>query len=222
MLQQVTLDGTGKAASVIGYTTGGKTGTAQKVDPVTHRYSHQKYAAWFAGFVPADDPALVIVVMVDEPGGEHRHGGDVAAPVFSRVAEPVLRYLGVLPDRDNSLIVDPVVRVVSPRSAAAAPSAVNASSRRAGGGDASPVVQAGMFFGPSDPSLPAEPSRAAGGPGDSTMPDLTGLSLRQATEALARLGLNCTMQRIGSRVTRQEPVAGSSIRPGARCALILE
>jgi beta-lactam-binding protein with PASTA domain len=54
------------------------------------------------------------------------------------------------------------------------------------------------------------------------MPDLTGLSLRQATEALARLGLNCTMQRIGSRVTRQEPVAGSSIRPGARCALILE
>jgi cell division protein FtsI (penicillin-binding protein 3) len=214
MLQQVTLDGTGKAASVIGYTTGGKTGTAQKIDPVTHRYSHQRYAAWFAGFVPADDPALVIVVMVDEPEGLHRHGGDVAAPVFARVADPVLRYLGVLPDRDHSLIVDPVVSASNQRRQAP-PAAVPAAARS--------VVQADLLpFGPTDYAVSAEPPAPPDASGAVAMPDLSGLSLRMATERLARLQLSCITQRLGQRVTRQEPFPGASIRPGARCVLILE
>jgi cell division protein FtsI (penicillin-binding protein 3) len=222
MLQQVTLDGTGKAAAVIGYTTGGKTGTAQKIDPVTHRYSHQRYAAWFAGFVPADDPALVIVVMVDEPAGAHRHGGDVAAPVFARVAEPVLRYLGILPDRDHSLIVDPVLSASNRRSPAA-PAAVPAATRRSAVADSAPVVHAGLLpFGPTDYTAPADPPPAPDASGAVAMPDLSGLSLRLATEKLARLGLNCITQRLGQRVTRQEPIAGAPIRPGTRCALILE
>jgi hypothetical protein len=54
------------------------------------------------------------------------------------------------------------------------------------------------------------------------MPDLTGLSLKQATEALARVGLNCSSRVSGQRVSRQEPVAGIAIRPGARCSIILE
>ena len=216
MLQEVTLDGTGKAASVIGYTTGGKTGTAQKIDPVTHRYSHGRYAAWFAGFVPADDPALVIVVMVDEPEGAHRHGGDVSAPVFSRVAEPVLRYLGVLPDRDRSLIVDPVLHASSPRRFAADPG-VAAARTTTRSRDRAPAVEASLLS-----FAQADPPPGGDGSGLVAMPDLSGLSLRQATEALARLGLNCSSQRLGPKVTRQEPVAGAPVRPGARCALILE
>jgi beta-lactam-binding protein with PASTA domain len=62
----------------------------------------------------------------------------------------------------------------------------------------------------------------AGSSAPVAMPDLTGLSLRQATDALARLGLNCSNQHLGQRVTRQEPVAGAPIGPDVRCALILE
>jgi cell division protein FtsI (penicillin-binding protein 3) len=226
MLQSVTLDGTGKAASVIGYTTGGKTGTAQKIDPVTHHYSHGRYAAWFAGFVPADDPALVIVVMVDEPGGEHRHGGDVSAPVFSRVAEPVLRYLGVLPDRDRSLIVDPMVRASGPRRFATDPGVAVASNTAASRDRArvvpAEVVPAGVVSAGLLSMFGGDATGPAGSSAPVAMPNLTGLSLRQATDALARLGLNCSNQHLGQRVTRQEPVAGAPIGPDVRCALILE
>jgi cell division protein FtsI (penicillin-binding protein 3) len=109
MLQMVTTEGTGKAASIPGYTVGGKTGTAQKVDQ-SGRYAHGKYVSWFAGFVPADRPALAIVVMIDEPKGAKFHGGDVAAPVFSRIAQPVLMYLRVSPDHEEPLIFDRSLR----------------------------------------------------------------------------------------------------------------
>src|SRR5213594_1024155 len=105
MLQTVTTEGTGKAASVPGYTVGGKTGTAQKVDASGH-YAHGRYVSWFAGFVPANRPALAIVVMVDEPKGPKFHGGDVAAPVFSRIAQQTLNYLKVRPDHEDPLVFD--------------------------------------------------------------------------------------------------------------------
>src|SRR5438093_6216588 len=109
MLQMVTTEGTGKAASVPGYTVGGKTGTAQKVDQ-SGRYAHGKYVSWFAGFVPAGRPALAIVVMVDEPKGAKFHGGDVAAPVFARIAQPTLMYLKVPPDHEDPLVFDRSLR----------------------------------------------------------------------------------------------------------------
>jgi len=94
ILKQVVSRGTGQAASLAEQVVAGKTGTAQK--PARGGYSPDKFIASFAGYVPADRPRLVMVVVVDEPKGS-QYGGTVAAPVFHEIAESVLRYLGVAP-----------------------------------------------------------------------------------------------------------------------------
>ncbi len=96
LLVDVVEHGTGKRAAVPGYRVAGKTGTAQKVDAETGMYSSTKSIASFVGFVPAGDPKLAMLVLIDEPQGP-AWGGVVAAPVFREVAEQVLRYLGVAP-----------------------------------------------------------------------------------------------------------------------------
>jgi len=92
MMQGVVLHGTGKKAILEGYSSAGKTGTAQKIDPATHTYSRTKYIASFAGFAPVNNPQIVVVTIIDSPEGRH-HGGDVGAPIFQRVAQQVLEYL---------------------------------------------------------------------------------------------------------------------------------
>ncbi len=87
--------GTARGVEVPGFRVGGKTGTAHKLDPNTHRYAKDVYLASFMGLAPIDDPRLAIVVMIDEPRGEHHYGGKVAGPVFGRIAAESLRYLGV-------------------------------------------------------------------------------------------------------------------------------
>ncbi|MDX2457155.1 MAG: penicillin-binding transpeptidase domain-containing protein [Gammaproteobacteria bacterium] len=97
MLEQATgPDGTAPQARVAGYRVAGKTGTVKK--PAPGGYSSNKYLAVFAGMAPASDPRLVMVVMVDEPGNGAYYGGQVAAPVFSRVMSGALRLLAVPPD----------------------------------------------------------------------------------------------------------------------------
>src|SRR5438309_3473723 len=97
MFEGVTLHGTAKKAQLDGYTAAGKTGTAQKVDPKTHAYSATKFIGSFVGFAPVKNPAVVIIVVIDEPLGSY-HGGDVAAPVFREIAEQILPDLSVTPD----------------------------------------------------------------------------------------------------------------------------
>jgi cell division protein FtsI (penicillin-binding protein 3) len=97
ILKAVVESGTGQKARIAGYRVAGKTGTAQKVDP-SGRYSMLDHVASFVGFVPASRPALVVLVSLDTPRGERNEGGDVAAPVFARVAEGALRRLAVPPD----------------------------------------------------------------------------------------------------------------------------
>ena len=100
MLKGVTeKGGTGQDAALERYTVAGKTGTAQKVDPVTRTYGDDLYVASFIGVVPASRPRLVISVVVNEPDGKKHYGGEVAGPVFKRIAQKTLRYLGVAPDR---------------------------------------------------------------------------------------------------------------------------
>lgn len=99
MMQGVVLHGTGKKAILEGYSSAGKTGTAQKVDPATHTYSRTKYIASFAGFAPVNNPAVTIAVILDSPVGGH-HGGEVGAPVFQRIAQQVLEYLHTPHDVD--------------------------------------------------------------------------------------------------------------------------
>jgi cell division protein FtsI (penicillin-binding protein 3) len=92
MMQGVVLHGTGTKALLEGYTSAGKTGTAQKVDPATRAYSHSKYVASFAGFAPINNPVITVAVILDSAVGLHQ-GGQVSAPVFQRVAQQVLEYL---------------------------------------------------------------------------------------------------------------------------------
>jgi cell division protein FtsI (penicillin-binding protein 3) len=94
MLQGVVLHGTGRKAILEGYTSAGKTGTAQKVDPATGAYSKTKYVASFAGFAPINDPQIAVVVILDSAVGLHQ-GGQVSAPIFQRVMQQTLEYLHV-------------------------------------------------------------------------------------------------------------------------------
>jgi cell division protein FtsI (penicillin-binding protein 3) len=95
MMEGVVLYGTGKPAQLNGYSSGGKTGTAQKVDPVTHLYSKTMHIASFAGIAPVNNPVIAIAVVMDNPKGASYYGTAVSAPVFSEVAQQVLEYLSV-------------------------------------------------------------------------------------------------------------------------------
>src|SRR5579859_4732589 len=94
MMQKVVLEGTGRKAILEGYSSAGKTGTAQKVDPATGAYSKTKYVASFAGFSPINDPQIAVVVILDSAVGLHQ-GGQVSAPVFQRIVQQTLEYLHV-------------------------------------------------------------------------------------------------------------------------------
>jgi cell division protein FtsI (penicillin-binding protein 3) len=97
MLYSVTqAGGTAPQAQVMGYTTGGKTGTAYKQEG--KGYAEKKYRSWFVGVAPISNPRIVVAVMVDEPSDGKYFGGDVAAPVFSEVVQQTLRSMGVPPD----------------------------------------------------------------------------------------------------------------------------
>jgi cell division protein FtsI (penicillin-binding protein 3) len=98
MLREVVVSGTGKRAQLSGYTSAGKTGTAWKYDAKLKRVSASKYVSSFVGFAPADNPSVVIAVVLDEPQGGARDGGQVSAPIFREIAEGVLPELNVVPD----------------------------------------------------------------------------------------------------------------------------
>jgi cell division protein FtsI (penicillin-binding protein 3) len=100
MMEGVVLYGTGKPAQLNGYSSGGKTGTAQKIDPATHTYSKTMHIASFAGIAPVNNPVISIAVVIDDPKGGSYHGNAVSAPVFAEVAQQVLEYLGVPHDID--------------------------------------------------------------------------------------------------------------------------
>jgi cell division protein FtsI (penicillin-binding protein 3) len=99
MMQGIVVEGTGRRAALNGYSAGGKTGTAQKIDPATHTYSHTKLVASFAGFAPVSNPAISVAVVIDTPTVGTRYGAETSAPVFAEVAQQVLEYLGVPHDQ---------------------------------------------------------------------------------------------------------------------------
>ena len=107
ILKSVVKTGTGAKAAIPGFEVAGKTGTAQKIDPATQSYSKTKYLASFIGFVPADAPRLVILVMIDEPQKSY-WGGEVAAPVFQKIARKTLRYLHIPSSLDRVFVLDRV------------------------------------------------------------------------------------------------------------------
>jgi len=99
MMENVVLYGTGKQAQLNGYSSGGKTGTAQKIDPATGLYSKTMHIASFAGIAPVNNPVIAVAVIIDSPKGDY-YGTTVSAPVFAEVAQQILEYLGVPHDID--------------------------------------------------------------------------------------------------------------------------
>ncbi len=110
ILARVVAEGTGRLAAIPGYEVAGKTGTAQKADPVTKRYSRAPGILSFVGFAPADDPRITMLVVLDEPKNE-KWGSEGAAPIFAALGREVLRYLNV-PPRDTPPV--PIVRGLEP------------------------------------------------------------------------------------------------------------
>ena len=213
--------GTAVEAAIDGYRVAGKTATAQKVDPHTGHYSADRFSASFAGYLPAENPRLVIAVTLDEPLVGH-FGGELAAPVFRRVAEQSLRYLGVVPARGPARMDAPMAEAPSvaagakPAVAGAAESAANfgvaAASNIGPAADIGPVV-------PADLSASADPSK--GSPNEVVVPEATGLAARDAVRVVLGAGLLPRLQGSG-RLVRQEPPAGSSLPRGATVKLVLE
>ena len=116
--------GTGDKLDIPGYPVGGKTGTAQKVDPATRRYSPEFWASSFMGYAPVDNPRLLLFVVIDEPQEGH-YGAEVAGPIFVKVMAAALPYLGVPPRVSHEGVPD----VAPAPPAAPRPSPVRASER---------------------------------------------------------------------------------------------
>jgi cell division protein FtsI (penicillin-binding protein 3) len=210
MLEGVVLNGTGTKAQLDGYTSAGKTGTAQKIDPATGRYSATQLIASFVGFAPINNPAATILVQLDSPVGLHE-GGSVAAPVFKRIAEQALPYLNV--PRDI-----PVSRATL-RAARRSQSSDTA--------DVSDFAPAQLSSGTLSDSAQPEPISAAVLPISATaptvelaegagisVPDLTGKTVRQVTEICVQLGVNPVLVGAGT-VQEQSPPPDTPVRRGA-------
>jgi cell division protein FtsI (penicillin-binding protein 3) len=197
-------EGTGVEAAIPGFRVAGKTATAQKVDPATGRYTDTHYIASFVGFVPAEKPRLTIAVVLDEPMGGMHAGGSVAAPVFRRVGEMALRYLGV-----------------SPRGAASA-SLGEVSARAKEGDPADSTYQVieeaqGKVVPASAAVTPSAPTKK----GEIRMPDLRGLPAREVLRGVIELGLVPTLEGTG-RLSLQEPPAGAVVPKGTTVRLVFE
>jgi len=96
VLKEVVRTGTGTRARIPGYAVAGKTATAQKIDPTTGGYSQEKVVVSFMGYLPADNPQVAILVVMDEPK-RHPYGGVAATPIFHGIAEELMQYMGVPP-----------------------------------------------------------------------------------------------------------------------------
>ena len=210
LLQGVVLEGTGPKALLDGYTTAGKTGTAQKMDPATGHYSKSQTIASFVGFAPINNPAVTILVTLDSPVGLVE-GGDVSAPVFKRVAEQVLAYLNV------------------PQDAPLSPRLQRASYQSNGQGSAADVsdfdpTQMESTNEPADIVAPPPQRDSVNTPAQTialvdgeavTLPLLSGKTVREVSEQCARLGIAPVLVGTGVALD-QDPKAGTTVRRGSR------
>lgn len=177
-------EGTAPDAALERFTVAGKTGTAQKVDPVTKAYSSDLWVSSFIGMVPASRPRLVIAVVVNEPDGKKYYGGQVAGPIFKRIAEKAMAYLGIRPDKRASL----------------------AKKKKAAQKDESAArAMEGYIIRNRNPAPPLPgKSRAVG---KQRIPDFTGMSIVEVLEKARKLGLRVELKGSG-RAVGQSPGPG--------------
>ena len=189
--------GTAVEAAVPGFRVAGKTGTAQKADPATGKYSADRFTASFTGIVPAERPRLVIAVVLDEPMIGHS-GGDHAGPVFRRVAEASLRYLGVAPSAALTRADKERQQEADARSTATKPVA--------------PAVYADTL---------RDTAPLAIGAGEVRVPDAAGLGAREALKLMTGAGLLSEIEGSG-RLVRQTPAPGAAAAKGSAVRLVFE
>jgi cell division protein FtsI (penicillin-binding protein 3) len=203
MLEGVTLRGTAKKAQLAGYTAAGKTGTAQKIDPKTRAYSATKYIGSFVGFAPVTNPAVVIIVVIDEPQGSY-HGGDIAAPVFREIAEQILPDLSVSPDVEIKSPPALITQTSKP-----SPQQLQEEQQQSEARVATlPKVAARSFSGQTKEVVFALATKRA-----ALMPDLRGQSVRDVLRMCQQLGLRLEARGEG-RALRQSPAPGAEVDPG--------
>jgi cell division protein FtsI (penicillin-binding protein 3) len=194
-------DGTGRLARVADFTVAGKTGTAQMVNPVTGTYYQNRLVASFVGFLPADDPRLVILVVLYDVAHGH-FGGLVAAPVFSAIAATAVQRLDVTPVKrpptyDTASLLPFLGGTETDNDAATI------------GGDASDTGSRGERASAESDSTSSKPEVAAVG----MVPDFAGASLRSALGIARAYGVTVEVRGDGY-VIRQFPAAGSALEGG--------
>lgn len=192
-------DATGVEAAIDGFQVAGKTATAQKTDPRTGRYSLDKYIASFVGFVPARDPVIAVAVSIDEPMLDHA-GGNVAAPVFRRVAEMALRYRGLTPKGTKRADLAELGSEPDPAH-------LTYAVLREASGKAPPVQEV------------KQGGRARAD--QIKVPDMTGIPLREALRRSIELGVVPQIRGTGV-LARQQPAPGEILDKGAPLLLVFE
>ena len=243
MMEGVVLYGTGKQAQLNGYSSGGKTGTAQKIDPATHRYSKTMHVASFAGIAPVNNPVIAVAVIMDNPKGAY-YGASVSAPVFAEVAQQVLEYLAVPHDIDlhRTRAADNSAAKVTEDDGEQTGD-INALYAAANdlpmddplrGAPAQPVA-ASQPTASGKPQSNAQPVGAAANAGANPaiapartattvivadgknlrVPSLTGLPVRKVIEQAAAAGFEVEITGSGT-AREQAPVPGSMVAPGTR------
>jgi len=182
--------GTGENASIKGFSIAGKTGTAQKVDRTTRKYSSHKVASSFIGFLPADDPKLSILIIIDEPQGIS-YGGTVAAPIFKEAAYQILDYLNIAPRKSSTTVAKNVT----------APPTTDRNTSNSNG----------LFTRVSLHTQSAV----------STIPDFSGLSMREARDLAVEHNITVTMKGSGT-ACKQFPSPGAPIEHDRSCQITFQ
>jgi len=211
MMEDVMIEGTGKSIQLDGYTSGGKTGTAQKIDPATGRYSRTNYIASFVGFAPVNDPAATVLVSIDSPVGEH-YGDEVAGPVYKRIMQQVLAYLDVPHD-----VPMPSDLETAKNNRLGKSGETNAQSSV---GNAASVTRFEEAIARNKASGDSAPTAEFADAKGVVVPNLAGQTIRGVMEQCSRLGLAPSV--IGDGIALQQfPGAGSQVPRGSRVTVLL-
>jgi stage V sporulation protein D (sporulation-specific penicillin-binding protein) len=228
VLQSVVENGTGKSAYLEGFQIAGKTGTAQKVGE--GGYMAGKYIASFAGFTPADNPQIVMLVIIDEPVGLY-YGGQIAAPAFATAMKDILQYLKVMPhitkDIGNEtlephILVPNVINLLIPEAIQELhKNGLQARIEETGGRVFDQIPKPGSRI-PKDSNVLLYTVAPKYGVGEVTVPDCTGKSLREVAEILAQVNLVMNPVGSGLKSAKQQPVVGSKVLPGTEITIFFE
>jgi cell division protein FtsI (penicillin-binding protein 3) len=223
MMEQVVLAGTGQHTQLNGYSSAGKTGTAQKVDAGGHGYSAHDVVASFAGYAPADHPAIAMLVVIDSPHPLHE-GGVVAGPAWKRMGDRILPYLGI----PHDLPINVPAATLAQRRAQeqnlpphADDESFSVAARELLDADSSlprdAVIIDGQQLGQGTPATAAGKSQAVivQYQGGIEVPNFAGMPLRAVSALCEKLGLDPVL--MGRGVARQQvPAAGARVAPGTR------